>query len=160
MKRALLVLALLAFAGPALALMIEVPLDRLAATSDAVVRAKVTDLHSRWTDDHATIVTDVTFSIVESWSGDLVAGSPLVLQVEGGEVGDLGVRVEHQPVFSPGEETVLFLKVTPSARFRVNALEQGKFTVLGDQVMGFRGEHLPLVTLRATVRSLAPARSR
>ena len=79
MKRALLVLALLSFAGPALALMIEVPLDRLAATSDAVVRAKVTDLQSRWTDDHATIVTDVTFSIVESWSGDLVAGSQLVL---------------------------------------------------------------------------------
>jgi len=159
-KRALLVFALLAFARPAPALMLEVPLDRLAAGSDAVVRAKVMEMESRWTDDRTTIVTDVTFSIVESWAGDLVVGSRMVIQVEGGEVGDLGVRVEHQPVFRPGEETVLFLKATPSARYRINALEQGKFTVLSDQVMGFRGENLPLVTLRATVRSLAPARSR
>lgn len=160
MKRALVILALLAFAGPASGLMLEVPLDRLAAGSDAVVRAKVMEMESRWTDDRTTIVTDVTFSIVESWAGDLVIGSKLVLQVEGGEVGDLGVRVEHQPVFRPGEETVLFLKATPSARYRVNALEQGKFMVLGDQVTGFRGESLSLVTLRATVRSLTPARSR
>ena len=160
MKRAILVLAMLALAAPALALMVEVPLEKLASSSDAVVRAKVTGLESRWTDDHATIVTDVTLAIVESWTGDLVAGSRLVLQVEGGEVGDIGVRVEHQPVFSPGEETVLFLRATPGARYRINALEQGKYTVMGDHVVGFKQQSFPLATLRAPVRSLAPARSR
>ncbi|MBI5708758.1 MAG: hypothetical protein HZC42_00385 [Candidatus Eisenbacteria bacterium] len=158
MKRAILALAMLAVASPALALMVEVPLDRLITSSDAVVRAKVTGLESHWTADHSTIVTDVTLSIEESWAGDLAAGAPLVLQVEGGEVGDIGIRSEHQPVFSPGEETVLFLKATSNARLRVNAVEQGKYTVLGDHVVGFRQQAFPLATLRATVNGLTRSR--
>ncbi len=160
MKRAILALAMLAVASPAPALMVEVPLDRLITSSDAVVRAKVTGLESRWTADQSTIVTDVTLSIEESWAGDLAVGARLVLQVEGGEVGDIGIRSEHQPVFSPGEETVLFLKATSNARLRVNAVEQGKYTVLGDHVVGFRQQTFPLATLRATVNGLTKSRDR
>jgi len=158
MRRALLTLALLAFAAPAAALMLEMPLDRLATESDAIVQARVTGLSSRWTDDHATIVTDVTLEIVESWAGAYRAGDRLRLTVEGGEVGDQGIRCEHQPRFRPAEETLLFLEATPDARVRVLALEQGKFTLRRGDALDFRGRTLPLATLRATVNGLRSGR--
>ncbi len=153
MRRALLTLALLALATPAAALMVEMPLDRLATDSDAVVHVRVAGLDSRWTDDHTTIVTDVTLEIVAVWAGAHRAGDRLLLTVEGGEVADQGIRTEHQPRFRPEEESVLFLKATPDARLRVLALEQGKFTVFGETAVDFRGRTMPLVTLRAVVNS-------
>ncbi len=160
MRRALLLLGMLALAAPAVALMVEVPLPRLVADADAVVKAKVVALESRWTDDHATIVTDVTLTVEESWAGDLAAGRRFVVRVEGGEVGDMGIQSEHQPAFADGEECVLLLRATSSARLEVSGLEQGKFTVLGDQVVDFRQQAMPLQSLRRTVESLKPARSR
>jgi hypothetical protein len=159
-KRLLLTLGLLALAGPAFALALLVPLDRLITDSDVIVKAQVIGLVSHWNDDRSTIVTDVTFTVMESWAGGLTPGSPLTLQVQGGEVGESRVTYEHMTVFSPDEQTVLFLKATPSARWRVNALEQGKYTVLGDQVVDFRQQALPLSALRATVNSLKPANDR
>lgn len=158
MKRVLLTLALLLLAGPAAALMLEVPLDRLATESDAIVHARVTDLRSRWTDDHATIVTDVTFTVVEGWAGAYRAGDRLELTIEGGEVGNEGIRVEHQPRFRPEEEDLLFLKATTDARVRVLALEQGRFTLDEDVALDFRGRTLPLATLKATVSGLRSGR--
>jgi hypothetical protein len=155
---AFLTLALLALAVPAAALMPEVPLDRLATESDAIVHARVTGLGSRWTEDHATIVTDVSLTVVEGWAGAYRAGDRLELTVEGGEVGDQGIRTEHQPRFRPGEETVLFLVATPAARWRVLALEQGKFTLRQGEALDFRGRTLPLATLRATVSGLRSVR--
>jgi hypothetical protein len=159
-RRLLLTLGLLALAGPAFALALVVPVDRLITDSDVIVQARVTGLVSHWTDDHSTIVTDVTLVVVESWAGGLVPGSPLTLQVKGGEIGEERVGYEHMTVFAPDEETVLFLKATTSGRWRVNAVEQGKYTVLGDQVVDFRQQALPLSALRATVNSLKPANDR
>jgi hypothetical protein len=159
-RRLLLTLSLLTLAGPAFALALLVPLDHLITDSDVIVKARVTGLASHWNDDHSTIVTDVTLTVMESWAGGLAPGSPLTLQVQGGEVGDERIAYEHMTVFSPEEETVLFLKATTSARFRVNAVEQGKYTVLGDQVVDFRQQALPLSALRATVNSLKPANDR
>ncbi len=160
MKRTLLVLALVALAAPAGAMMLEVPFDRLVTTSDAVVRAKVMALESHWTADRSTIVTDVTLVIEESWVGTMPAGAPLRLQVEGGEVGDLGVRVEHQPTFRLGEESVLFLASDASFRLRVNALEQGKYTIVGDEAVGWGARVISLGALRARVDALRPGRVR
>lgn len=160
MRRILILLGLVLLAAPAAALMIEVPLDRLIADSEVIVKARVTALESHWTDDHTTIVTDVTLSVEECWAGSIAPGSPLVVQVQGGEVGDTGIRFEHGAVFSPDEETVLFLKATSNARLRVNAAEQGKYTVLGDHAVSFRQQAIPLATLRAAVNSLKPARGR
>jgi hypothetical protein len=153
-RSVLLSLALLALAVPARALMVEVPIDRLTAESDAIVHAQVVDLQSRWTDDRTTIVTDVTLQVVEGWAGAYQAGDRLSLTVEGGEVGEIGIRSEHQPRFAPDEQTVLFLGHTSSARLRVLALEQGKFTLLGQEAVDFCGRTLPMATLRAMVYSL------
>jgi hypothetical protein len=159
-RRLLLALGLLALAGPAFALALEVPLDRLIADSDVIVKARVTGLASHWTHDHSTIVTDVTLTVLEGWAGGLAAGAPITLQVQGGEVGDTRIVYEHTTVFSPDEEAVLFLKAATSARLRVIAAEQGKYTVLGDQVVDFRQQAFPLGALHATVNRLRPANDR
>jgi hypothetical protein len=144
----------MALATPASALMREVPLHDLVGGSAAIVRAEVTGVESHWTADHTTIVSDVTLRVAESWAGGLAPGSRLALEVEGGEVGDIGIFVEHQPRFHAGERVVLFLRSDPSARLRVNALEQGKFSVVDDQVISFRQQVMPLRSLQAMVNSL------
>ncbi len=162
MRRALafLALAVLGTAGAAHALMVEVPLDRLVAGSEAVVQARVVTVESHWTGDRSTIGTDVLLSVEESWFGAHAAGVPLRLQVEGGEVGDVGVWVEHQPRFTAGEHVLLFLATDPSARLRVNALEQGKFRLEGDGAVGWTGKTMPLAALRAAVTQLKSAPNR
>src|SRR5262252_6464008 len=101
MKRSLLagLLIGLAAAAPAAAFMLEVPMEDLVRTSDAVVRATVTDRQSRWLTSPHIIVTDVTLDVRESWFGTLQPGQHITLEVRGGEVGEIGMREEHQPVF-------------------------------------------------------------
>jgi hypothetical protein len=160
-KRTLLAtILLLALAARASALMVEVPFEELVQTSDAIVQGTVVDLESRWLAEPHIIVTDVTLQVGEVWAGSLQPGQRLVLRVAGGEVDGIGMRREHEPAFGRDEQVVLFLAATPSARFAVHHLEQGKFTVFGDQAIGAKGQSLPLAALREAVGRLAPRRER
>ncbi len=153
-------LAVAAVAAPAAALMLEVPMTEMVSTSTAIVRAHVTDLRSYWVASPHVIRTDVTLDVAEVWKGGLQAHQPLVVQVEGGKVGDMSMQVEHQPDLRPGDDVVLFLRATPAARFVINNDEQGRYSVLGDQVKGVRPEPTPLATFRATVARLVPTGTR
>lgn len=133
------------------AMMREVPLSESIARAAAVVVAHVDAMQSHWTDDHTTIVTDVTFTVRESWRGSLAPQAPLVLTVLGGEVGEIGVRSEHQPQFRQGESVLLFLEETAGARFAVYGLEQGVCRLDRDTVYSPHGEVIPRATLAATV---------
>ena len=157
MKRSLFALILgLAAAAPAAAWMLEIPMEDLVRTSDAVVRAHVVDRHSRWLEDPHIIVTDVTLDVRESWLGRIPPGTRITLQVHGGEVGDIGMREEHQPVFAADEDVVLFLTGAAGARLQVNSVEQGKYSVLDGEAVGSRMQRLSLASLKATVNHLAP----
>ena len=145
---------LLLGASAASALMLEIPMDQLVASSSSVVRGQVTGLNSHWTDDHTIIVTDVSFRVDEDWVGSLKPTTVLNLQVKGGEVGEIGQRTEHQPVFRQDQRAVLFLAPTPSARLVINYDEQGVYSVDGNLAIGARGQIVPLATLKATVRSM------
>ena len=151
--------ALLAAATPAAALMLRAPLDELVGSSDAIVRAGVLSTESRWLDDPRVIVTEVKLEVREPWRGGLRSGAPLTLTVLGGEVGGMGMKQEHQPEFRAGEEVVLFLKATPSARWAVNYEEQGKYTVLGEQVVGFDRQPMMLAAFKAAITRWIPGRA-
>ncbi len=144
-------LASAVLATPASALMREVPLGECASQAAAVVVARVDALQSHWTDDGTTIVTDVSFTVLDGWRGTLAPQAPLTLTVTGGEVGDIGVRSEHQPQFRRGETVVLFLEETAGARYAVYGLEQGVCRVERDIVYPFRGEPVTRMDLAATV---------
>jgi hypothetical protein len=155
------VLALaLVWVVPAAAIMVQVSMDQLVASSSSIVRGKVTDLNSHWTDDHAIIVTDVKFLVSEVWTGTMAPGTTLTLQVRGGEVGEIGMRQEHQPVFSKDQEALLFLTESSGARYAVNFDEQGAYKVQGNQVVAFDGQRAPLTTFRSVVRNMVRSRQR
>lgn len=123
----------------ACALMVEVPLPQIAARAADIVGADVVARQSRWTPDHFTIETEVTLRVTHTLKGGLSAGELVTVVVEGGEVGDRGIWVEHQPRFHDSERVIVCLRPGAGAR-TVQHVEQGKFTVVGDQVLNFKGE--------------------
>lgn len=153
-----LVMALLLPAA-ASALMVEVPLPQLLARAADIVSADVVARQSRWTPDGSTIETEVTLRLTGSLKGDLRAGELVTVVVEGGEVGDRGIRVEHQPVFRDGESVVVCLRPGAGAR-AVQHLEQGKFTLVGDQIVNFRGELRARRDFAAAVSAVSPREER
>ena len=82
--------------------------EALVAQADAIVESEVVDTTSRFVPqrDGAPIVTDVYFRVEKVLKG--APASTLILQFLGGEVGDLGFRVEGVPSFAKGDRDVLF----------------------------------------------------
>jgi hypothetical protein len=128
--RVLAVLSLLLLAPSArAALAVQVSVEDLARTSDAVVRGVVQ--RRAGVRAGTRIYTEVEVRAAEVWRG--AAPATVKVQVPGGVVGDIGQRVDAAPVFSDGEEVVLFLSRSGEHPFRVNGLAQGKFKVEGLQ---------------------------
>ena len=145
----LLMMAILA--GTAQALMIPVPLDQLTNEAGAILAGRVTEISSAWTADGYTIVTDVQLRVEESWRGNMQQGDLVSLQVQGGIVGDIGIRVEHQPTFRHGENVVVFLAVDETGVLKLNHAEQSKFIVAGHVVIGYKQQPLPFEGFKSDV---------
>jgi hypothetical protein len=151
-------LAALLLATPTAALMREIPLPTLAATSDAIVSAHVVSRQSHWLASPHIIVTDVRLHVDEAWSGALARGDEISLRVEGGIVGRIRMWSEHQPIFAVGEQVVLFLSRGES--WSVNGLEQGRYAVHEGRTRDWQGRTLSLESFRASIRSMVSARGR
>lgn len=103
----------LSFASPAEAT-VAVQLSRaeLVAQSDLVVRATVLGVTSRWNEDQSQIISLTTLRVSETVKGENVEAQ-LVLRQLGGEVDGLVSRIAGNPVFTPGQEAVFFLRRGP-----------------------------------------------
>jgi hypothetical protein len=106
--------------------MLALDVAGLSRTSDSVVVGTVARVSSRWTGDHARIVTEIELTVAEAWKGQ--APQRLVLTQPGGEVGDIGQRVDGAASFVVGEEVVLFLE-TRGSEFTVTGMAQGRFKI-------------------------------
>jgi hypothetical protein len=124
-------LALLLSVSPAAAAVVrETSVEDVARTSDAVVRGRVERRTSRWSGDGRRIVTDVEVRVTHVWRGS--AGERVHVMVPGGEVGEIGQRVDAAPVITDGEEVVLFL-VQRGGVHHLNGLALGKYRVDGSE---------------------------
>jgi hypothetical protein len=134
-----------------------VSLAALTAGADAVVIGRVRTFVSEWTADRALIVSVAEVEVAEVLKGRLLPAVVLV-QIPGGRVGEIGLRVSDAPSFETGESVVLFLKVIPDpasprnayvvARnprrsFTVHERAQGKFAVDRDGTVRRSGFDLP-----------------
>lgn len=153
-------LLLVAWAIPAGAMMIKVPLGDLTGQSASVLHGRVTATRAAWTPDNRTIETEVTIAVDAAWKGAVPADRALKLRVPGGEVGEVGVMVEHAPLFATGEDVVVFLEPLPEGGFRVSADEQGKYTVVGEWIIGYEQRPVKLSDFRSEVGRYAPAEGR
>jgi hypothetical protein len=87
----------------------------LTREAEVIVVARVEGQRARW-DHQGRIVTDVTLRVTESLHGTLARGAVVIAQRLGGEIGDLGLRVEGEAQYVQGERIVLFARrlTTPS----------------------------------------------
>jgi len=111
----------------------EVSVEALARRADAVVRASVEGVEAAWAADGRHVRTRVTLRRISTWRG--AAPDVVVVLVPGGRVGDVAQSVAGAPVFDPGEEVVVFLRLASPGRFRVLGLATGKFRVSGRQAV-------------------------
>jgi len=145
----------LALAAPARALMVEVGMSEMVATSTDIVRARVVDLNSYWVNAPHVIRTDVTLQVTETWKGGLAAPATVTVTLQGGRVGDVNMQVEDQPDMRPGDDLVLFMQGGADTRFRLTNDFQGHYVVQDGQVLSPRLEVLKLSELRLRVQRLA-----
>jgi len=122
--------------------------DDLVSQADYVVRAKVTAVASEWqTDgDNTHIITKVTLAV-----SDVIKGTPpqpLVLQMLGGTVDGVTMRVEGAPRFNVGEEHIFFIHGNGTQFTPLVALMYGSYPVFADTKTGntyvLRSNGMPL----------------
>lgn len=88
-------------------------LRALVRDSDHVVLATVISTEARY--DHLDrIVTDATLRVDERMWGPAREGSTVVVRRLGGVLGDVGLRVEGEATFEPGERVILFARTLRS----------------------------------------------
>ncbi|HEX5044677.1 MAG TPA: matrixin family metalloprotease [Candidatus Polarisedimenticolaceae bacterium] len=121
-------LLLLFLAAPArAALSVYVPPEDLAATAPLVVRGEVVRRASGFDPERGTLRTYVTLDVQEVLRGTLSA-SQIVLREAGGRFGDVAHEVDAVPVYTPGEQVLVFLEPARDGALRTCAQFFGKYT--------------------------------
>ena len=133
--------------------------DALVSSAATIFVGEVMNVRSEWetTPNGRAIITLVTFRVEEVWKGDL--GAVTQLEFLGGEMGDVGMRVEGSPVFRLGQRDVLFVNsivraVSPLVGFMHGRMRVERDTVSGvDRVRTFDGRAL------GSIAQLGPQRA-
>ncbi len=107
----LAVSAFLALAAPVAhaALTVALSMRELTASSDVIVVGTVVDTECKW-DLRRRIVTDAEVQVAEVLRGRVEVGDELVVRTLGGEIDDLGMRVEGEAVLEDGQRAIFFLR--------------------------------------------------
>jgi hypothetical protein len=129
----------------------ERPMEELVRQADTIVLGTVIRQESAWDVGHTAINTTVTLAVERVLTG--IPREVVTLQVPGGSVGGLSMRTSNGAVFQTGERVIVFLDMSddPSS---VVGMQQGKFTVKDDRVIGM-GKTWSLDDFIAAVRTAA-----
>ncbi len=123
--------AALSVSAPADAsLHLEVSLQHLVTVADLVVEATPQEAKSVWEDLPSVgrrIVTYTRVSVDQSVYG--TPPSEVWVRTLGGQVGDLGQKVEGEAVLASGDRQLLFLKAGDAGTHRVVEMAQGQYLV-------------------------------
>ena len=143
MRRCLVLLALLA--SPALAARTSAPrsAQALTAASTAVVHGTVTAAETRRV--RHEVRTTYTIAPIRSQSGSRSA--PVVMELPGGRIGDARVEATGVPVWSVGDEVVVFLDGDRPTSF------DGLLTVADGLVSD--PQHRPTIAMPTSLTALA-----
>jgi hypothetical protein len=127
------------------AIMVTMSVQKLTRQADAIIEGVVEDVRSEWSEDNSIIQSVVTLRVQETLKGDIQDGR-ILIQYPGGQVGEIGLKVEDMPTFRKNEKVLVFmqsltkisnLKSSPTVRqtalavFGVLGGAQGKFSVVG-----------------------------
>jgi hypothetical protein len=157
-------------ASPASAtVLIAVELRELTRDAGAIVRGRVVEVQSRWTEDRRGVETLVTLDVESYLKGEL--GDTVTFRVPGGRVGRLRSIVVGAPQFERDQHVIVFLGHRGPSVPHVLGFNQGVYRLASDgttvtppPVVGattrpvVRGDRdrrpLPLAAFEQQVRSL------
>jgi len=105
-------------------------LDDFVGASSSVVVGRPISQQSAWDEEGRSIVTRIRVAVDETVAGE--AASEIELVIPGGRVGNIVQEVSHMPLFTDGEEVLLFVWTAPNGRKMTVGGEQGKLEVVED----------------------------
>jgi hypothetical protein len=125
------------FPSSSLAIMKGLSTEELTNASDMVIEGEVENTEAQWSKDGKTIFTGADIII-----HGIIRGKPSETRVrveyEGGEVGEIGLKVSDQPALRQGEKVILFLKAEKSKRngdaYTIVGKGQGKYIIDTDGI--------------------------
>jgi len=153
MKRLWIVLLLLgplAASRTIRASQVAVPLAERARAAERVVVGRVMSVSPEWQVNEfgdRLIVSIVRVRVTETLKGE--AAATIDVDVEGGTIGTLTLRVSDQLSFTPGERATFFLRRTPRGRFVPHL--RGHGTLKLDSANRVPGSSLTLDGIRRAV---------
>jgi hypothetical protein len=109
--------------------------EDLANQAETIITGKCISIKSEWNDERTKIFTYITIAPQNLLKGDRMPRS-ITIKQPGGEVGDIGMRVDGVSVFEEGEDVLLFLERDQRDSYRTLGLSQGKFAITTDQGTG------------------------
>jgi hypothetical protein len=112
--------------------LVRLSLDQLASGSDAVARVNFSSAVTRW--ENGTIWPITTVKVIETLKGNLPG--EISVRLPGGRVGHLTATVEGTPRFNPGDDAIVFLKISQAGGFTVAGWVEGTFRILRDPQTG------------------------
>ena len=108
----------------------------MTRNADEIVIGKVANIESNWEDGGKKIYSYVEVQVSESLKG--VESQTVLIRQLGGEVGDIGQRIEGLSTFDSGEEILVFLKENSTGELQVVGMSQGKYRIITDRASGSR----------------------
>ncbi len=117
---------------PSSAIMIGMGTEELAIKSIVAVRGEVAKVEAQWSEDGKTIVTRASIIVTDVIRGEITS-KMIMVEYEGGEIGDIGLRVSDISPFETGEDVILLLKSIKSKIegevYSTVGKAQGKYTI-------------------------------
>lgn len=117
--------------------------EELVSDSELVLNGDVEKVESMWSDDGRAIISRASVIVNEVVRGKLVE-ERVVVEYDGGEVEDIGMRVSDVAPLIKGEKVILFLKSGKSRKAsadikRIVGKAQGKYTIGEDGIARKKG---------------------
>ena len=136
--KALFIAAIILFSQSVFAIMIGLSTEQLTKASQTIITGQVVDVKSQWNDTGDEIVTRADVAVKEIIRGGFNNEKHLIVEYEGGEIGDIGLRVSDSPTLIKGENVVLFLelfkKIKTGLLCKIVGRAQGKYSIGKDGI--------------------------
>jgi hypothetical protein len=104
--------------------------------SQIIAHARIVDVRAQWADGRRWVDTVVTAEVLSFLKGGSASEDTISFKVPGGRIGRYRSLVVGAPVFTRGDEAILFLKRHDDELPDVFGLNQGVFRIRLDAVTG------------------------
>jgi len=156
------------FASGSRAVMKGLSTEELTKSADTVIIGEVADVQAQWSKDGSSIFTIATIDVSQVVRGQTLPAR-ISVEYEGGEVGDIGLRVSDVGTLEKGEKVLLFLKTAKSKKdgsaYTMVGKSQGTYRIGADGIASKSGfsvmdgqdaieSNIPLSDLVKKIRSI------